>query len=153
MLHGSALTAALRATTSEVLRVAGAYDAVVIGAGAAGGLAALLIAEAGLRVLVLEAGWARPTIGSHSPRPLGPTAVDLQRRQPIQSRCYAWIFDPEAYVDDVDCPYITPPGHPFVWGARSAAGHCKRQSPHVGLVRGRYWGASPRRLMRSKQRP
>jgi succinate dehydrogenase/fumarate reductase flavoprotein subunit len=75
MLHGSALTAALRATTSEVLRVAGAYDAVVIGAGAAGGLAALLIAEAGLRVLVLEAGWARPTIGSHSPRPLGPTAV------------------------------------------------------------------------------
>src|SRR5215813_2402667 len=67
MLHGSALTAALRATTSEVLRVAGAYDAVVIGAGAAGGLAALLLTEAGLRVLVLEAGSARTPVDSPLP--------------------------------------------------------------------------------------
>ena len=54
----TALAMALHATTPEVLRVGG-YDALVIGAGAAGGLAALLLAEAGLRVLVLEAGSAR----------------------------------------------------------------------------------------------
>lgn len=58
-MPGPALAAALRATTPEVLRTANAYDALVIGAGAAGGLAALLLAEAGLRVLVLEAGRAR----------------------------------------------------------------------------------------------
>src|ERR1700693_4031801 len=98
MLPGPALAAALRATTPEVLRAAGAYDALVIGAGAAGGLAALLLAEAGLRVLVLEAGWARPPIGSFSRR-LGPVAMEvLRRRQPIQSRCYAWRLDPEAFV-------------------------------------------------------
>ena len=53
---GPALDAALRATTRQDLRGAGSFDAVVMGTGAAGGLAALLLTEAGLRVLVLEAG-------------------------------------------------------------------------------------------------
>jgi len=112
-MPGPALTAALRATTPEVLRAAGAHDALVIGSGAAGGLAALLLAGAGLRVLVLEAGWARPPIDS---RQLESVVLDaLRQRQPIQSLCYAWSFDPEAFVDDVDCCYLTPPSRPFVW--------------------------------------
>ena len=112
---GPALAAALRATTPEVLRAAGVYDALVIGAGAAGGLATLLLAEAGLRVLVLEAGRARPPINSYSRR-LEPGALEvLRQRQPIQSCCYAWSDDPEAFVDDLDCPYTTPPGRPFIW--------------------------------------
>src|SRR5262249_5073915 len=36
-------------------------------------------------------------------------------RQPIQSRCYAWENAPEAFVDDLDCPYVTPAERPFVW--------------------------------------
>ena len=89
-MPGPALAAALRVTTPEVLRAAEAYDALVIGAGAAGGLAALLLAEAGLRVLVLEAGRARdPGSRSRLVSPLlGPVALEiLRRRQPIQSRC------------------------------------------------------------------
>lgn len=103
----------------------GTNDAVVIGAGAAGGLAALLLAEAGLRVLMLDAGSARPSIGSLSHRLarqavrrlLGRAALDTfdRRRQPIQSRCYAWKNAPEAFVDDLRCPYSTAPDRPFVW--------------------------------------
>ena len=117
-MPGPALAAALRATTPEVLRTANAYDALVIGAGAAGGLAALLLAEAGVRVLVLEAGWARvPGSRSRVVSPLlEPVALEiLRRRQPIQSRCQVWELDPEAFVDDLNYPYITPPDRPFIW--------------------------------------
>jgi choline dehydrogenase-like flavoprotein len=124
MAPSPALAAALRATTLEVVRTAGAYDALVIGAGATGGLAALLLCEAGLRVLVLDAGSARSPVRSVLRRLtrrvvrhfLGPAAVKVfDRRQAIQSRCYAWGLAPEAFVDDIDCPYITTPDHPFVW--------------------------------------
>ena len=36
-------------------------------------------------------------------------------RQKIQTLCYAWERQPEAFVDDVDCPYTTPPDKPFHW--------------------------------------
>jgi choline dehydrogenase-like flavoprotein len=125
MPPGPALTAALRATTLEVARATNRYDVVVIGAGAAGGMAAMLLAEAGLRVLVLDAGVVRSPIGSFSRRVIrgltrrilgGSVLAALDRRRhAIQTRCYAWPRAPEAFVDDVDCPYVTPPNRPFVW--------------------------------------
>src|SRR5208282_744798 len=93
-LAGPALTAALRRTTPEVVRTVGAYDAIVIGAGATGSFAAMLLAEAGLHVLVLDAGSARSRLNSIFRRLkrdimngiLGPAAAAArrQKRQPVQ---------------------------------------------------------------------
>ena len=125
MYPGPALAAALRATTLETARTPGRYDALVIGGGAAGGLSALSLTEAGLRVLVLEAGAIRSPLRSFSRRLtrgltrriLGPAALAAldRRRHKIQTQCYAWPFASEAFVDDLDCPYVTPPDRPFVW--------------------------------------
>jgi choline dehydrogenase-like flavoprotein len=39
----------------------------------------------------------------------------LSRRQQVQSFCDAWRNAPDAFVDDVDNPYVTPADRPFVW--------------------------------------
>jgi choline dehydrogenase-like flavoprotein len=133
--RGPALLEVLNASTLEAIK-AGPIDAIVVGSGAAGGLAAMLLTEAGLRVLVLEAG---PSMGRNSlARRLSANALRLlgsaipssppmslvrkmalntvgQWRQPIQTQFKQWTNAPELFVDDLDCPYITPPGHPFVW--------------------------------------
>lgn len=136
----SALYNVLRASTLDEVRAASPHDAVVIGAGAAGGLAAMLLAQSGLRVLVLDAGLpssllyapvrrltgglvrrlSAPGCLDLLPRALIPRARGLVKilgrwRQPVQSQCYAWAAAPTAFVDDRDCPYVTAPDHPFVW--------------------------------------
>src|SRR5215471_3658892 len=88
----AALAAVLRATTPEVLHAASTHEAVVIGAGAAGGLAALLLTEAGLRVLVLEAGSSSSPVEWRFPAAVRRPDPS---RQPIQSLCYAWRLAPK----------------------------------------------------------
>jgi len=135
-----ALTRAIESTTLESTQVPGAYDVVVVGAGAAGGLAAHLLTEQGARVLVLDAG-VRPTRHDAplttftaetiskiaDPRLLGYVpllGVALGRkmlrafgkvRQPIQSKCFAWERDPLAFVDDRKNPYLVDEGTNFHW--------------------------------------
>jgi choline dehydrogenase-like flavoprotein len=116
------------------------FDAIVVGAGAAGGLAALMLCEGGARVLVLDAGlppslrrapfqttlqfliknWADLRFLKFVPPRLvykGRQALKLagRLRQPIQSQCYAWERLPEVFVDDIDSPYTTPEDKPFTW--------------------------------------
>src|SRR5262249_55716098 len=103
----------------------GVFDAIIVGSGATGGWAAKELTEAGMRVIVLEAG-----------RKLDPekdftehkwpyemkfrgqvSAQKLYReRQPVQSKCYACDeYGHQFFVDDIDNPYTTPSGKPFEW--------------------------------------
>jgi choline dehydrogenase-like flavoprotein len=92
------------------------FDAIVVGAGAAGMWAAKELTERGLAVALLDAGPAR-ALGEGSPgwegagKPRG--AVD---RHPIQSQCYAFnAGTADLFVDDVDNPYTFPPEKAFAW--------------------------------------
>lgn len=119
------LSAALKRGTLARATRSGAYDAVVVGAGATGSLASLLLAEAGLEVLVLNAGAPQGAFRKKVRRLArrlemrirseDPVRAREARRQPVQSLCYAWPLDPDAFVDDLDLPYSAPPGQPFAW--------------------------------------
>jgi choline dehydrogenase-like flavoprotein len=125
---------------SRAQRLDERFDAIVVGAGAAGGLAALSLCEGGARVLLLDAGlppslcrtpfqttlqfliknWADLRLLKFVPPRLvykSRQALKLagRLRQPVQSECYAWERLPEAFVDDIDCPYTTPKDKPFSW--------------------------------------
>jgi choline dehydrogenase-like flavoprotein len=110
----------------------------VVGAGAAGGLAAERLTQAGLKILLLDAGFQPALLRAPFRRllantisrlanpdllPLLPPGIvfNVRRafriagriRQPVQSSCYAWERQPDAFVDDWDCPYTTE--QPFKW--------------------------------------
>lgn len=123
------------------------FDAIVIGAGAAGGLAADLLCKSGLDVLLLDAAYT-PSIWNSPLRRLTntlvrsvadprlmnivpPRAINAGRRalrvvgrirQPVQTHCFAWERLPDAFVDDRDFPYVTPAGRPFNWIRAHALG-------------------------------
>src|SRR5205807_10244753 len=97
------------------------YDAIVVGSGATGGWAAKQLAEAGLRVALLEAERAispkeftehmpsyKLRYRDHSP--------EIVRTRPVQKQCYACMeYNYEWFVNDLENPYSTPAGKPFTW--------------------------------------
>jgi choline dehydrogenase-like flavoprotein len=97
------------------------YDAVIIGSGASGGMAAKELTERGLEVLVLEAGPPvdpKRDFSSHKfpyesmYRGYGPPGWK-QNEQWMQDT--AGDFSRHFYVKDTEHPYTTDPGKPFLW--------------------------------------
>lgn len=100
------------------------FDAIVIGSGMSGGIAAKELCERGLKTLVLERGrklehgasytdWMRPW---ELPNANMIPEEELARDYPIQSQCYAVNSATQQYwVKDSEHPYLTPEGKPFSW--------------------------------------
>ena len=134
-----ALQKAIKASSLDSVQT-DAFDAIVVGAGAAGGYAAMKLTAAGLKTLVLDAGVkpslsCRPWTGVISSvveriatpelfESLPPAVSNLGRkglrlfgkvRQPMQSKCFAWEMAPAQFVDDRDNPYATSAGSEFTW--------------------------------------
>ena len=105
------------------------FDVLVVGSGASGGWACKRLAEAGLKVALLDAGppQSDANFTEHMPafqlryRNQAPEVV--RRTRPIQSQCYACMeYNYEWYCNDLDEPYTTSPGMPFSWSARMRIG-------------------------------
>ncbi len=86
------------------------HDVIVIGSGAAGGMAAWNLTRQGVNVLMLDAGekFSRSKFWSH----VKPWEERIRRER--------GEAPPQFYVSQNDAPYVTPPGQPFelirVWG-------------------------------------
>ncbi len=100
------------------------FDAIVIGSGMSGGIAAKELCERGLKVLMLERGndidpgtdfndMVMPWEYKNNNRvPEDEVAQDYA----VQSQCYAFNETTKKFwVKDSDHPYSTPEGKPFTW--------------------------------------
>ncbi|MGD1862869.1 MAG: GMC oxidoreductase [Leptolyngbyaceae cyanobacterium] len=95
------------------------YDAIVVGSGATGGVAAKELSERGLRVLVLEAGRdVDPQRDAGRPlRDMARRASSLASRKHTYQATHPgyWKANPDLFVDERENPYTTPEHKPFYW--------------------------------------
>jgi choline dehydrogenase-like flavoprotein len=92
------------------------YDAIVIGSGAAGGMAAKTLTDGGAAVLLLEAG---PELSPESCRPRKRSREEfeaIKARQPVQSQNLLYHKENcHLFVDDLENPYSRHAPTEFNW--------------------------------------
>ena len=95
------------------------YDAIVVGSGATGGIAALTLAEQGIKVLVIEAG---PKIKRLEASNYEPKST-LKRLSGVLTKKHSnqcqhpgyWKNNPDLYSNELNHPYEFPEKKPFLW--------------------------------------
>ena len=97
------------------------YDAVIVGSGATGGWVAKTLAEAGMRIALLEAGHRTTEaeftehLQAYDLKYRG-RSPEISRNRPVQSMKYACRESNfEWFVDDIRNPYTHPEDKPFQW--------------------------------------
>lgn len=94
------------------------YDAIVVGSGATGGVAAKELSQRGLSVLVLEAGReVSPADLANGPREMAKRVYNLlTQTQGIQAQHPGyWKANPDLFTNEKQNPYSTAEGKPFTW--------------------------------------
>ena len=95
------------------------YDAIVVGSGATGGIAALTLAEQGIKVLVIEAGSKINRLEASNYEPKS----TLKRLSGVLTKKHSnqcqhpgyWKNNPDLYSNELNHPYEFPEKKPFIW--------------------------------------
>lgn len=100
------------------------FDAIVIGSGMSGGIAAKELCERGLKVLVIERGknidpatdYTDNKMPWELPNNNGVPQDEVAEHYPMQSMCYAFsAATKQFWAKDSEQPISTPEGKPFAW--------------------------------------
>jgi choline dehydrogenase-like flavoprotein len=99
------------------------YDAIIIGSGATGGIAAKCLTDGGANVLVLEAGPELPPEAREETEKSPQEFEAFKSRQPVQSRNLLYNKrNCHLFVDDFDYPYTLEKNTEFNWIRSRQAG-------------------------------
>ena len=95
------------------------FEAIVVGSGSTGGMAALTLAQQGIKVLILEAGPQITRQEAQSSEPKDTlnrisSLISKKHNNQIQHPGY-WKNNPNLYANEKLYPYINPKNKPFLW--------------------------------------
>jgi choline dehydrogenase-like flavoprotein len=101
------------------------FDVIVVGSGASGGWAAKRLAEAGLKVALVEAGRAHTDDDYREHRApfelkfRNKVPAFLEQTRPLQGRTGCDEYNQDWFVNDLEEPYTTGKDKPFMWIGRT----------------------------------